>query len=258
MKTVIYYFSSTGNTLNIARKISKLLEGDVELRNIAGQGHDSDFVDIDADKVGILFPVYAVGLPAIVRRFVRKLKSKNDVYIFSIASYGGFDGPALYDMARELSSVKLTISKSFKVKQPDNYVPFFKAPEQDKINECFSAEDSLLEIIAQDINTKQTTVVKYNFIKTAFVKLLSSIVSASFAKEDKKFIVSDDCDSCGICSKVCPVNNIVVEDSIPEFKHHCEHCLACLHWCPQKAISYNNKVWQYHHPTVELSDIILK
>lgn len=255
MKIVIYYFSSTGNTLNVARKLSKLLDGDVELRNIAAYANDSSFVDIDSDKVGILFPIYAMGLPSIVRRFIRKLQARDNVYLFSIATYGGFSGSALYDIACELKSAGLNINNSFKLKQPDNYVPFFSEPKAEKIKQCFLDEDPVLDNIALQINSNQSCIQKYNFVKTGFVKLLSKIVCVSFAKEDKKFRVNDNCDSCGVCSKVCPVNNIVVEGSKPEFKHHCEHCLACLHWCPKTAITYKNKVWQYHHPSVKLADM---
>ncbi|MCX5780008.1 MAG: EFR1 family ferrodoxin, partial [Firmicutes bacterium] len=73
------------------------------------------------------------------------------------------------------------------------------------------------------------------------------------------FYVDDKCNGCGICAKVCPVNNIEIVDNRPMWNHHCESCLACFVWCPEKAISgglLSGKSERYHHPEVKLMDMI--
>jgi MinD superfamily P-loop ATPase len=45
---------------------------------------------------------------------------------------------------------------------------------------------------------------------------------------------------------------------MPEWKHHCEQCFACLHWCPQKAIQYGKRTSgriPYHHPDIKMSEM---
>jgi len=63
---------------------------------------------------------------------------------------------------------------------------------------------------------------------------------------------------CQNCSRICPVKNIKIVDDKPSWQHHCEFCLACFHWCPEKAIisSELENTIRYHHPDVEISDML--
>ena len=54
----------------------------------------------------------------------------------------------------------------------------------------------------------------------------------------KKFYATNDCISCGKCVKVCPLNNIRVEDGKPVWGKNCTHCMACICRCPKEAIEY--------------------
>ena len=75
---------------------------------------------------------------------------------------------------------------------------------------------------------------------------------------DKSFKINKKCNSCGICLKVCPVNNIVIVDKKPLWLHKCENCLACYNYCPQRAIetSVVNKGNYYKHPEISVVEII--
>ena len=55
---------------------------------------------------------------------------------------------------------------------------------------------------------------------------------------DNPFTVSDECISCGLCSRVCPCNNLAIENGRPVFMHHCANCMACVVNCPKRAIGY--------------------
>jgi len=78
---------------------------------------------------------------------------------------------------------------------------------------------------------------------------------------DKKFFADGRCDSCGICAKVCPVDNIKMLKGKPSWNHKCQQCMACLHWCPKEAIQYGKMTRgrrRYHHPLIKLNEIIQK
>ena len=70
--------------------------------------------------------------------------------------------------------------------------------------------------------------------------------------------VDDECNGCATCAKVCPVKNIKIIENKPVWQHHCEMCLACDEWCPQKAIHHWCKIEgkDYHHPDIKIADMI--
>jgi epoxyqueuosine reductase QueG len=54
------------------------------------------------------------------------------------------------------------------------------------------------------------------------------------------------------------VGNILMVDDRPSWRHQCEFCLACYHWCPEEAISSSalDSRKKYHHPDARLTDMI--
>lgn len=73
------------------------------------------------------------------------------------------------------------------------------------------------------------------------------------------FWCNKQCNGCGICSKVCPIKNIMMVEGRPMWQHHCEQCFACLQWCPKEAVQFRKGTAygkRYHHPKVKLSDML--
>ena len=76
--------------------------------------------------------------------------------------------------------------------------------------------------------------------------------------------VDEKCDACAgkegpVCAQICPVVNIKMENGKPCWLHHCEHCLACLHWCPQEAIQFGKNTKgrkRYRHPEITSAELI--
>ena len=75
---------------------------------------------------------------------------------------------------------------------------------------------------------------------------------------DRRFRVDDEkCIRCGTCVSVCPMNNIKLVDDKVTYKHNCECCLACIHWCPKVAIEHmkTKGIPRYHHPEIKRKQI---
>ncbi len=71
MKTKIFYFTGTGNSLLVAKDIANEL-GDVELISIPAV--ISGNINTDSPIIGIIFPVYIWGMPKMVVDFVNPKK----------------------------------------------------------------------------------------------------------------------------------------------------------------------------------------
>lgn len=69
----------------------------------------------------------------------------------------------------------------------------------------------------------------------------------------KKFYVTEECISCGICLQNCICNTIEMRNNKPIWiRDKCELCLKCLHSCPKSAIQYTKKTeknGRYINPT---------
>ena len=110
MKTIIYYFTSTGNSLAVARILASQLEN-AELVNIAKVVNEE--VRPECYFLGISTPVYCWGLPNIVVKFLRKLAPRNAPYIFGLATCGGMPGATLRQMKEILAEQSLKLSSGF-------------------------------------------------------------------------------------------------------------------------------------------------
>jgi len=73
------------------------------------------------------------------------------------------------------------------------------------------------------------------------------------------FWTNDQCKGCRTCESVCPVNNIKLVDNKPIWLDHCQQCLACIHWCPEKAIQFGKRTLnkkRYRNPTITVKDML--
>ena len=259
MKTVIYYFTGTGNSLKVAKDLAEQLDS-TELIPIAKSvGRDS--VSASADRIGIVCPVYMWGLPLIVQDFTKKLMVDTHSYLFGIVTYGGFPAATLKQLNRLLNQRGLSLSAGYGIHMPGNYTPMYGAFPEEKQEKLFSRGKKRLESIAEIIRAGKVVRIESSFFlaNLLFSNLIYRVCSPKITYMDKGFWVNEKCDGCAVCAKVCPVDNIEMKEGKPEWQHHCQQCLACLHWCPLEAVEYGKKTpgrKRYRHPEIEVSDIV--
>lgn len=137
MKTIIYYFTGTGNSLAAAKKIAAAL-GDCELVPIALLQKTTGEIIPQADRVGIVCPVYFSGLPVMVSEFAERLDLSRSHYIFSIVTFGGSGASSAL---RQLDGIlrkrqNRGLDAGFMVKMPGNYVLMYSPPLRKKTGEA--------------------------------------------------------------------------------------------------------------------------
>ncbi len=233
-------------------------------------------VKLEADVIGIVFPVYYAtndcGIPLIVGRFVRKLENLGSKYIFAVCTHGGMPGTTIENLRKAIESRGGKLAAGFTVRMSNKNLDERKQQKmlvkQKKKLEAiceyvnarrdgmFETRDLLRKILLAPLRALEKPVFMYRY------KKLSNTSKNSFSEliplADRSFRTNENCNGCGTCARVCPVNNIKMVDGKPVWQHHCETCYACYAWCPKNAIcgdivAYND--W-YHNPEVKLSDML--
>ena len=258
MKSEVYYFTGTGNSLVVARDIAR--EIDAELISIPS-ALNKGTVKVNTKVAVIVFPVYMWGIPLIIERFIKKIENLQDKLVYAIVTYGGMPGATVNILEKKLKSCGGKLAAGFTVRMPGNYTPMYGAIPEEKQKRMFNNWSTKVKIIAGYINTekqgkKETSNLLTNLI---FSSLIYNLSAKHIPEMDQSFWKDEKCDQCGICQTVCPVSNIQLNNGTPIWKGHCEQCLACLQWCPQQAIQYGKNTLtrkRYHHPQVDLSDIL--
>jgi len=272
MKTTVYYFTGTGNSLwvskNLAERLSEktgistdFCRGETELIPIAKVMRNKNPVKLPKGAVGIVCPVYQCGIPLIVSEFIKKADLTLPDYIFIILTYGSHTASAediAYDQMKESGRAPDYVNK---IKMADNYLPIFTPPSGEKLENLMKSAESELNIVAKDIAGRKKRIPDSGIIADLISKFMYGDLIKKGHGKDRKFYADENCNGCGTCEKVCPVENITIENQRPVWHNNCEFCFACLHLCPKHAIQYKKstkKKARYINPEVRLSDLMRK
>ncbi len=260
MKTTLYYFTGSGNSLKAAKDLKEHLGGDCELVRITHK-NISAAPQTDAQAVGIVYPVYYVGLPYMVSDFIANLPLKEGVYYFILATCGGMDVASTKQAADIFKQRNGKLSAAFRVRLPGNYQIMYSPYSSDYCQKMYQAEENKIAEIAQTIKDKKEDL---GAIYPSFFAALGNLIykiTFNPRKIGKHFWADDKCTSCGICAKVCPAGNIRIIDGKPQWGNKCESCLACLHWCPVSAVQYKKATLnkeRYRAPQVKAEDLFVE
>jgi ferredoxin/flavodoxin len=257
----IFYFTGTGNALAISRTLAEGL-GDTEVHRMTPEGADIEGVE----RIGLVFPVFGWGMPRMVAEFVGKLRPTSDQYVFGVATCGGSQAATLRQLRKVLRSngsdldAGFSVHGDFEMSFPKNelmaIIRLMVWLSRNHRPAHFSerTEEILRVIQAKERRTPETSGPLANLLGT----LIGGVARTSFRTADKAFGSTDACTSCGICARVCPRENVTLENGRPAWHHDCEFCYACMAFCPQNAITMNGQApnTPAHHPDVSLNDVL--
>lgn len=256
MKTSLFYFSATGNSLVVARDIA---EGLPEAKLCAISQVIGGDLPLEAECIGIIYPVYFAGLPRIVSDFIATLNPKKVKYIFVVCTFGAFAAGSLLMAKEQLTALGIPMNAGYYVPMPGNYIVKYGAYKKEKQEKMFrKARESVRRIVEDVINQKNIPVKSGNFLFNMIGNSIYKSKLPQFPTLDRNFAANGKCTMCGICVKVCPVKNIRIEGNRPQWQGNCEHCMACIQWCPVEAIEYSAATEgreRYRHPDITVNDL---
>ncbi|MFT4005960.1 MAG: EFR1 family ferrodoxin [Lacrimispora sp.] len=260
MSISIYYFTGTGNSLKISKELAsrfddaQIIPMTAAIRAGAIEG---------SDTIVLVFPVYMYGLPRIVGYFIKKFSNQmKNKYIAALAVNGGTVAGTLLSLKRQLKAKGLDLSAGFSVKTPSNFIVEFTV-EEDEIVRIFEESEKKVDAIASVIKSGAAPEIEKGTKKDCIVKtdLLNRCLAPLIPVMDTTFKTTSACIGCGICTKVCPVNNITLKNGAPKWHHRCQQCFACINNCPCDAIEYMKLSVgkkRYHNPYIKLEELMKK
>ena len=256
--TILFSFSGTGNSLNVALKIQDNIEN-CKILPISKVVTEKHF-EFEATKIGFVFPVYFLDIPHIVREFLEEIKILGNPYIFAIATCGGEVGNAFKNINKILAKQNRKLNSEFKMIFPSNSIVLMnKSETPEEISQRIKNSEGRIEEISSIITHNKNA--GFTTTKASIFNRFVSWMGKFFLfrmLNDRTFKVDEDiCTKCGTCVSVCPMNNIEIIDGKVTWKHNCECCVACLHWCPQRAIENigTHDAPRYHHPHITIKQM---
>jgi ferredoxin len=245
----IYYFTSTGNCLSVAKAIGG------ELRAIPQMIKTKDYYCAD-DVIGLIFPIYGFGLPKIVSYFLDHASWQAD-YIFAIGTYGNATGAALENLKKYGATLGIEFNYLNSLIMVDNWLPGYSVESQLEKLPGRNVPNALAKI-ADDVQNRVKNEPKSSLFERATTKAIQKMTTQfNDGSMARSFIVGDTCTTCGICAKVCPTGNIAVTENVT-FGEFCVACLGCIHNCPQTALHLKNEKSsaRFRNTDVTLNELI--
>lgn len=258
----IYVFTSTGNSLKIAKEIAATM-GNTEIRSIPAMMKNEKW-KIEGGKVGFVFPCYYGSMPHIIERFISNAEDVNGAYFFSIVTAGGNTGYSLKKLNESLKKRNHSLNYGRSLIVASNYMNgwYYKMilPEKEELKKRFENLVNISQMAADDIKADKNYMEKQKYAFYLIPRLLSPTRYVKDTRPwDSEFSVSSDCNGCGICADICPVENITMTDGKPQFNHNCQRCMGCIQFCPKKAFSIEGKLMNkthYSHPDIKLKELV--
>lgn len=249
-----YYFSGTGNTLLVVKEMAKTFEENgikVTLRRM----EKSDSKDIDLNKtIGLGFPVAEQGTYPFVWDFVNTLPDAHRTPIFMVDTLMAYSGGAVGPMKKIVKEKGYEPIGAKEIVMP-NSLMVLKIKEKKNARKVQKGLKKAREYALDILNGKA----KWSRVPGGSDLMALSSKNERGWKTLGKFVPlildEEKCVKCGLCVKLCPIDNIVMKE-YPEIKDECLHCLRCFAFCPSKAIAMGKKDRFLRYSAVKANDLL--
>lgn len=240
---MIAYFSGTGNSRYVAVALSRLLgESVCEISRT-----NPVMMDFSGKSFGIIMPVYAWGIPPLVKSWIEHLNetmvesiSSQGIYVWGVLTCGDETGLAPEMLKEALNTRGLKFDALWSMITPNVYVllPGFDVDSKEVELRKFEGMKEQILTIAESVRNRRKII---DLFYGSFPRLKTRLVYPLFRRwgiKASKWRWTAECIGCGQCEQACPMDNIVMRGGHPKWGTNCVSCLGCYHVCPTHAVQY--------------------
>ena len=149
VNSMIMYFSGTGNSEYVAKKIGKELRN--EVLNLFDKIRNNDHSYLTSDKPWVIVvPTYAWRIPRIVHEWLMKTELGGSLDIYFVMTCGDSIGNAGKYLKKLCASKGMNYKGCASITMPENYIALYNAPNKKEA----------LEIIERAGNIRYNTIYK--------------------------------------------------------------------------------------------------
>lgn len=251
---MILFFSGTGNSEYVARRIARITKDNLVSINESIRKNETQILNSSEPWIFVV-PTYAWRIPHIVEEWVHKCSFTGNKKAYFVMTCGSETGNAEKYLRKLCEGKQFEYMGCAEIVMPENYITLFKAPDRNDAIDIIQKADPVITRIAELIqNGHHIDSKKISWSDRLMSGLVNWIFYPLFVSA-KKFYVTADCVGCGICEKKCPLNNIGIKNGKPEWGENCTQCMACICDCPKEAIEYGKRSKgkvRYHCPIDKL------
>ena len=239
MKALFCYFSATGNT----KKCVDLYASCLEKNNVECVIHNIDdgLLKMDTDSFDLVFfayPIHGFNAPENVLKFAKTLKKGDKKRLIILKTSGEhlrINNISSYSLRSILKRRNYYLTNEYHYLMP--YDIIFRHTDLMAYN-MYETLKGLVPLDCKDILDNKEVKLKYMPFGHIIQKIM--LIEHPGAKINGWFMHTNKrCVSCGLCEKMCPVDNIFMrEDGKVKFKNHCIMCTRCTFNCPKDAIQF--------------------
>lgn len=240
MNIALFYFSGTGNTWLVAKKIQEAcqqLGTSCKLYSLES-AIDIEKVFKEAEVIGLGYPIYGSNYPEPVRVFLDQLNKgpKRRFFVFCTQLRYSGDGAAIG--AKALRNKGYPVRQLMHVNMPNNITDFrivrWIKPKNEK---------ALVRAVTRKAKRLTDAVIHDNRLKkgegfgSRILGLIQRLPVQWLGSKAQNLIrVDDHCTACGLCVKLCPSHHLTLLDHQLVMGETCYLCYRCINHCPEKAL----------------------
>lgn len=240
-KMALFFFSGTGNTYFVAKKLCDQFRKSIHCNLYSIEKHleDANALILEADIIGLAFPVYGSSVPYIVSDFIEGIEG-NSLPAFTICTQMMYSGDGAAYAGRLLKKKGFKVFWQEHVDMPNNIsdlriLTSKRLPNYERIQERVLKKMDRFSKRILSGKPKRKGSNPLSLLLGLIQRVPFEAINRSTYRNSLR-IDQDKCIHCGKCVLLCPVKHL---ENTPEGIHSgntCTLCYRCINHCPVKAI----------------------